>query len=389
MGRWFGSRKAIAMAGWKDTILKRILALTVALVSLFVVGIAVAHAAVIEIPIDTVVYADEGSVTPLATADTPQDLVGTACGVVAEAKNQSSVHPGNDLIVSSGDDSVVLRDVERAPGAVTEGGGPVTLGTSVTVSLRMGKDEVFSGGVAVKLVECAPPTTTTTEPPATTTTQPSAPTPPVIAIVKTATPEMYGTDGIGHFTIEVTNPGSVDLVDVRVTDEVATAIDPASDCPNPAVPDLAVGASYSYECSVANLDGVSPFTNEATAIGTGPDGTKVNATDDATVFPPVISTTITQPPTTAPPTTVPPTLPNTGVPYEQVRGFSFAGIGMLMAGIALLAAAALVGHIRMMNSTTAVAVGYQELWVKLHPVAKAHTIYIPVQRTDGSDSPPR
>lgn len=351
-------RSRWAPAGWKDIIVKRILALAVATTALFVISIPAALAAVIEIPVDTVVEADPGSTTVLATIDTDPELIGESCAVSARAMNQESTHPGNDLIVASDGTSITLSDVERTPDAVTNATGTLTLGPTITVSLHMGADGVFSGGVVVT-GECPPPT------------------PPVIIIEKTATPETYGDDGIGHFTIEVTNPGPVDLTEVHVTDDVALAVDPTSDCAQDALPDLAVGDSYTYECSIANLDGVSPFTNEATAIGTGPDGRRATDTDDATVFPPVVPTTVTTPPTTMPPTTVPPTLPNTGASFEQVRGVSATAVAFLFAGIALLAAAAWIGRYRL-----AQALGYFEIYIDLEPRSADRTIYIPLRRND-------
>jgi uncharacterized repeat protein (TIGR01451 family) len=364
-----GSLKGFRGAGcgrqtWKDTVLKRILALLAAMAALFLMNAPAALALSIEISIDTVVNADEGSITQLATADTPPELIGSSCVAVARAKNQPSVHRGNDLIVTSGDDSIVLSDVEREPDAVTTAEGSLTLGPVVTVSLRMGTDEVFSAGMTVVVgEECTPPTTTTI--PAQL---------PVIQIEKTADPVEYGPEGIGYFDILVTNTGPVDLTNVRVTDDIAVAMDPDSDCPRPELPDLPVGKSFGYECSVANLDGVSPFTNEATAFGTGPDGTEVTDTDDAVVVPPVLATTITQPPVT---TTPPTTLPVTGVPFEQVRGFGAAGFGALLFGIALLGVSAWIGRERI-----GAALAHTEVWLDLRPRDETRTFYIPIRRND-------
>lgn len=372
----------------KDIVLKRILALLAAIAALFVIGVPVARATVIEISIDTVVRAEEGSILVLATTDTPPELIGLSCVGVAEATNQPSVHPGNDLIVASGDDSIVLKDVEREPNAVTTAEAPLTLGPTVTVSLRMGTDELFSGGLVFTIGECTPLTTTTTEPTTTTTTEPTTTTSiqapgPAIVIEKLADPVEYGNDGIGHFTIRVTNPGPVNLTDVAVTDDIALAFDPASDCPNPDITDLAAGEHYKYHCTVANLDGVSPFRNEATAIGKGPDGTEVTDTDDAVVFPPVLSTTITQPtPTTVPP----PTLPNTGVPYEKVRGISMAGYAFVVSGIALLSVAALIGRLRVSQTSTP-AVGRQEAWLTIDSQPPGHTVYIQLRPANTNPGP--
>lgn len=367
---------------WKDIVVKRILAPLVAIVAMFVIGIPGARAAAIEISIDTVVAAEEGSVTVLATTDTPADLIGLSCVGSAQAINQPSVHPGNDLIVASGDQSVVLEDVEREPGAVTTAETLLNLGPVVTVSLRMGPDELFSAGLVFAIGECTSPTTTTE--PSTTTTQPTTTSTqapgPAIVIEKLADPAEYGHDGIGNFTIRVTNPGPVDLTNIYVTDDIALAVDPKSNCPNPDIPDLAVGEYHEYRCSVANLDGVSPFTNEATAIGTGPDGTEVTDTDDAVVVPHVLATTITQ----APPATVPPpTLPVTGVSYEQVRDTSLAGFVFVLGGVALLGAATLIGRLRVEHSS-GLAIGQHDVWLTIETRLTGHTIYIPL-RPEGSD----
>ncbi|MEZ5165420.1 MAG: hypothetical protein R2695_02645 [Acidimicrobiales bacterium] len=83
------------------------------------------------------------------------------------AENNASVHPGNDLVVASGEDSVVLRGVEGAPGKVTTAEATLMLGPVITVTLVMGPDGIFSAGAKADVVlECVPPkhTTTTSSP---------------------------------------------------------------------------------------------------------------------------------------------------------------------------------------------------------------------------------
>lgn len=110
------------------------------------------------LPISTVVRSAEGSQTLLATVDVDPSAVGETASITAVAENQSSVHPGNDLVVASGGTEVVLEDVERAPGVETVADGTLTLGTTVTVTLVMGPDEVFSAGITITIVcEDAPP----------------------------------------------------------------------------------------------------------------------------------------------------------------------------------------------------------------------------------------
>jgi uncharacterized repeat protein (TIGR01451 family) len=224
--------------------------------------------------------------------------------------------------------------VEGTPYEISVASGTLLLGDTITVDLLMGPDGVFSGGMEIVIdTNCTAPTTTTTEAPAT----------PAIQIVKTADSEFYGDDGVGAFTITVTNPGPVDLFDVYVTDDVAAAIDPSSDCPT-VIGDLAVDESRTYGCSVANLDGTSPFENEATAIGVDKEGTQVTDTDTAVVFPPVLNTTITQSPATTQGSTD--TLPVTGVDSEQLRTFGFVGFTAVMIGLVLLSGAAVLGQYR-------------------------------------------
>lgn len=73
------------------------------------------------------------------------------CSVMATAENQSSVHAGNNLVVASGENQVVLENVERAPNVATEASGELTLANRVSVSLVMGQDDVFSAGMDVVL----------------------------------------------------------------------------------------------------------------------------------------------------------------------------------------------------------------------------------------------
>lgn len=126
----------------------------------------------VTIPINTVVFADEGSVTKLAEIlDLPEELAGQECDVIAHSFNQESVHPGNDLVVESGTSQVLLPDVEAGSNLTIEGIGTLVLGEDIMVFLHMGEDERFSGGFDVEIdCDSNDPTTTTTE--ATTTTLP-------------------------------------------------------------------------------------------------------------------------------------------------------------------------------------------------------------------------
>ena len=110
----------------------------------------------INIPIDTVIRGDVNSMHVLEKQDVDRNLIGNTCKVYATAKNQHSVHPGNDLIISSNSSSVVLKNVEREANGLTTANGNLILGNKLAVTLKLGQDKVFSGGMTVKL-ECKEP----------------------------------------------------------------------------------------------------------------------------------------------------------------------------------------------------------------------------------------
>jgi hypothetical protein len=145
----------------------------------------------IVISIDTIVRAPEGSETVLRSDPVQSDLVGEMCSVIAESQNQSSVHPGNDLIVES-QTQIVLADVEAVSGGIVTATDNMVLGDEVVISLVMGRDEVFSAGIDV-LFDCPPETTTTTAPPTSTTTTPVETTTTVVVGSTTIPPETTTT----------------------------------------------------------------------------------------------------------------------------------------------------------------------------------------------------
>lgn len=145
------------------------------LVSLIVVaagGTSASADEIINVPIDTVLTradVQEGDVRTLASANVDPNLVGASCVVVSEADNQTSVHPNNDVIVTSGTDEVVIPNVEGQPRQVSVAIGTLTLGEQISVAVRVGPDRQFSGGIIVSL-DCdgGVETTTTTGPTSTT-----------------------------------------------------------------------------------------------------------------------------------------------------------------------------------------------------------------------------
>jgi hypothetical protein len=120
------------------------------------------HGFEVSIPITTVIVnAPAGSVIVLETVEVPAEFVGQSCSVLAVSANPDSVHPNNDLVVSSGGSSVTLPDVEGVSGGNVVASGTLQLGPDIVVSLVMGPDGVFSAGMDV-VVDCTPEETTTT-----------------------------------------------------------------------------------------------------------------------------------------------------------------------------------------------------------------------------------
>lgn len=137
------------------------------------------------------VFGREGDVVQVAMVAVDAHLVGATCIGTATVENNSSAHPGNDFIITSGGTSVGIPDFERIAGKVTTANSALVLGESITASIRLGPHGVASlaGDTVVVVSVCRPPpTTTTTQPPVTTTTQPPASTttlPPVTTTTET------------------------------------------------------------------------------------------------------------------------------------------------------------------------------------------------------------
>lgn len=114
----------------------------------------------ISVPLDTVVTGPAGSQYVLAVVDVPVESRGETCDATAISTNQSSEHPDSNLVVSSAT-SVEILDVEKTAFGTVHAGGLMTLADAITVTLTLGPDGVFSGGISVE-IDCPPFATTTT-----------------------------------------------------------------------------------------------------------------------------------------------------------------------------------------------------------------------------------
>lgn len=130
-----------------------------------------ASAETIEIPVaEATINGAEGETVALGSVDVPEDLVGRSCDVVAVVSNQASMHAGNELVVSSGESTATIAGVEDAVGSVTLAGGTITLGSTVTVAVKLGPDGVSSLGSTLTVTCAALPPATPAAPVVTTPT---------------------------------------------------------------------------------------------------------------------------------------------------------------------------------------------------------------------------
>lgn len=116
------------------------------------IGSSTVHATDLKIPIDTVIVSGvtEGEVVEVAEVAAGM-VLGQTCDVRSVHRGQGAPHPGNSLIVSSGQEITTLTDVERERAAVTDGTGAITLSELITVSLEMGPDEIFEGDIDIEI----------------------------------------------------------------------------------------------------------------------------------------------------------------------------------------------------------------------------------------------
>lgn len=108
----------------------------------------------IHIPVETVAWGDKGSVKVLET----KNVANGEYTVKVKSMNQESVHPDSDIIVRSNGSEVAVYDVESQAFVEEEADGTLKVTDGkVTVSIRFGKDKVFSGGVKVTLTAVCEP----------------------------------------------------------------------------------------------------------------------------------------------------------------------------------------------------------------------------------------
>ena len=182
-------------------------------------------AADISIEFDNLISGPVGTVRTVAEDTVPPELVGDTCRISVIAENQASVHPGNDLIVSTGDSQAVFVGVEdEANGGTTET-YEVVVGPTIVVQLRFGPDELSSLGFELSF-DCTPNPNTGLQTGTSTTVPPTTVTP---------------TTSISTSTTVTTAPPAIEPPTTAppATDPPATA-SPATEPPTTAPPTSAI-----------------------------------------------------------------------------------------------------------------------------------------------------
>ena len=123
----------------------------------------------------TVIYADPGTVHDVADMPVPASLQGKPCDLRVITQNQSSIHPGTDVSVTTGGATSWIRGVEDSADARVVDTHRVTLGPDILIQVTIGPDGSTSLGFTASF-ECTPdqllPTVAPAQQTTTTVTQP-------------------------------------------------------------------------------------------------------------------------------------------------------------------------------------------------------------------------
>ena len=109
----------------------------------------------ISIAPNSVARGEPGSVAPVAATDVPPELIGSACTLQVTALNGSSVHPGNVLIVATGETQAMIEGIEDSPDGAVVDERVVTLGPTITLEIQFGSDGISSLGFTAGF-DCPP-----------------------------------------------------------------------------------------------------------------------------------------------------------------------------------------------------------------------------------------
>ncbi len=178
--------------------------------SLVVVAFTNAQTGSVDIPLERRHTGDPGELFLEAEISATNEI-GWTCGAFLERRNNKSVHPGTNVIIESGANTVTFTNIESE--AFEEATKAFVIDGDILVFTQIGEDGISSMGYLLEF-ECNPPTTTTTltvtattQPPSSTTTT-LAPPPSTVPPVTTTTepPPINGIDTGGGAMSDVISP---------------------------------------------------------------------------------------------------------------------------------------------------------------------------------------
>ncbi len=166
----------------------------------------------------TVIYADPGTVHTVADMPVPASLLGQPCDLRVITQNQSSIHPGTDVSVTTGGATSWIRGVEDTADARVVDTHRVTLGSDIVIEVTIGSDGSTSLGFTASF-ECTPdqllPTVAPAQQTTTTVTGPAVSAPltgdstPTPTVAGDTTSSTGGPSVGGDTTSSSTSPASV------------------------------------------------------------------------------------------------------------------------------------------------------------------------------------
>ncbi len=155
----------------------------------------------------TVIYAEPGTVHTVADLPVPESLQGQPCDLRIVTQNQSSVHPGTDVSVTSGGVTSVIEGVEDTADARVVDTHRVTLGSDILVEVMIGPDGSSSLGFTASF-ECTPDQLLPTVAPAQQTT--TTVTGPAVSAPLTGDSIPPDAPAVGGVTTSTAGPPTVD-----------------------------------------------------------------------------------------------------------------------------------------------------------------------------------
>ena len=157
----------------------------------------------VDIPLDQRHSGDPGDIFLEAEISVTNEQFGQTCNATLERRNNKSVHPGTNIIIESGANSVTFFNIESE--AFEEAIKAFVINGDILVFTQIGEDGISSMGYLLEF-ECNPPTTTTTTVPIPSTTVPTTTTPPPSVSSTTTPPPINGVDTGGGAMSDVISP---------------------------------------------------------------------------------------------------------------------------------------------------------------------------------------